>query len=104
MKTVLSLILGLVIFSSFSSMAKANNEWIPYSVVPSPPVVEVPIMPIVSYSTKDYFVPRPPVLAYDWVPYYTTKTLTVERYGLLCKYRTVIQQPCIEWVYQPVWK
>jgi hypothetical protein len=97
--------LVIILFvSSIMTTANAHNDWIPYTVVPTPPVIEVPMVPSVTYSTRDYFTPRPAILTYDWVPYYSTKTLTVERQGLLCKYRTVIQQPCIEWVYQPVWK
>lgn len=81
----------------------AHNEWIPYSPQPMPPTVYVPSTPVVTYSTQEYWIPKP-TITYDWVPYYTLRTSVVERHGLLCKYRTVIQQPVIEWVYQPVWR
>lgn len=80
-----------------------HNEWIPYSTQLIPPTVYVPFTPVVTYSTQEYWIPKP-TITYDWVPYYIVRTSVVERHGLLCKYRTVIQQPVIEWVYQPVWR
>lgn len=81
------------------------NDWVPYCPQPSPPQVYVPFTPSVSYyTTETYMLQRPLILTYDWVPYYVTKTVVLERQGFLCKHRTVINQPTIEWVYQPVWK
>lgn len=88
----------------FCNSSYANSDWIPYSAPLIPPQIVVPQTPAVTYSTQEYYIPRPLMLTYDWVPYYTTKTVVVERLGFLCKYRTVTQQPVIEWVYQPVWR
>ncbi len=95
---------GLMIVLMISSTGYCANDWIPYQVQPSPPQVYVPSVPSVTYYTQETYVPRPLILAYDWVPYYSTKTFVVDRHGLLCKYRTIISQPTIEWVYQPVWR
>lgn len=100
MKKIL-LILAILLFSNYGYGA---NDWAPYSTQPCPPNIYVPQVPSVTYSTQEYFIPRPLMLTYDWVPYYTTKTVVIERLGFLCKYRTVLQQPTIEWVYQPVWR
>lgn len=81
-----------------------NGEWMPYVATPIPPQVQVPLIPSVTYSTEIYVAPRPYVLTYDWVPYQSSKTVVVERYGIFCKHKTIIQQPVIEWVYQPVWR
>lgn len=81
----------------------AHSEWVAYSTQPVPPTVYVPSVPVVTYSTQEYWVSRP-VISYGWVPYYTVRTSVVERHGLLCKHRTIVQQPVVEWVYQPVWR
>lgn len=95
---------SLIIVLMMSNIGYCANDWIPYQAQPSPPQVYVPQIPSVTYSTQETWVARPLILTYDWVPYYTTKTTVMERQGLLCKYRTVISQPSIEWIYQPVWK
>lgn len=100
MKTIIFTLL-IILFCDTSS---AHNDWIPYSPQPIPPQVIVSSVPSVTYSTEISFVPRPYILTYDWVPYYSTRTTVVERVGFMCKYRTVIKEPIIEWVYQPVWR
>lgn len=85
------------------NFAYAHNDWVPYYPQPCPPNVYVPTVPVVTYSTQEYWIPKP-VIMYDWVPYYTMKTSVIEKHGFLCKYRTVIQQPVVEWIYQPVWR
>lgn len=97
-------ILTLVIAVLFCSNAYAISEWIPYQPKPVPPQVYVPSIPSITYSTQENWITRPITLSYEWVPYYSTQTLVLERQGLLCKYRTVMTQPTIKWVYQPVWK
>lgn len=98
---ILFCFLGMIFFAQ---PIMAANDWIPYTVEPSPPLVYVPQIPSVTYSTEQYWFAKPLILSYDWVPYHSYKTIVVERQGLLCKYRTVITQPTIEWIYQPVWR
>lgn len=88
----------------FNNNAYCINDWIPYNSSPLPPQVYVPQYPTLTYSTQETYMARPMIWVYQWVPYYSTKTYITERHGLLCKYRTVIHQPVIEWVYQPVLK
>lgn len=95
---------AVMLISLLSNYTYAYNEWVPCETLPTPPQVYVPSIPSVTYTTQQVWVTRPMILIYDWVPYYTTKTTVIERQGLLCKHRTVISQPVIEWIYQPVWK
>lgn len=97
MKKYLVILLMLL----WCDVSYGHNDWVPYVAYPNAPTIYT--APVVTYSTQEYWVPKP-VISYDWVPYYTTKTIVVERLGFLCKYRTVIQQPTIEWIYQPVWR
>lgn len=85
-----------------SSTAYCANDWVPYNTYGVPVQVYVPPYPAITYSTQETYIPRPMIWVYEWVPYHTTKTYVTERHGLLCKYRTVVQQPVIEWIYQPV--
>ena len=98
------IISALLILICVSNYCDANNDWIGYVPTPSPPTVYVPQIPSATYVTQETWVVRPLILTYDWVPYYTTKTILIERQGLICKYRNLINQPTIEWIYQPVWK
>lgn len=100
MKTIYSVLILLFL----CNVTYGNNDWIYYTTKPSPPSVYVPSIPSITYSTQETWIAKPLILSYDWVPYYSTKTIIIERQGLLCKYRTVVSQPTIEWIYQPVWK
>ena len=100
MKIIYSMLLLLII----TNTSYGYNDWMPYNTYPSPPQVYVSSIPTVTYTTNETFVARPAIMTYKWVPYYSTKTIVIERQGLLCKYRTVMSQPTIEWVYQPVWE
>lgn len=95
---------ALSCFLVLTNSGYCSNDWIPYTTHPTPPQVYVPQIPSITYSTQESCLARPLILTYDWVPYYSTKTIVIDRQGLLCKHRTIIQQPTIEWVYQPVWK
>ena len=64
------------------------------------PIVEVPVVPSVTYSTYA----RPLIIMYDWVPYTVNHLVVTERQGLFCRHRSYHYEPRIEWVYQPVWK
>lgn len=87
-----------------TNIGNCANDWIPYCVQPSPPQVYVPTVPSISYYTTETYIQRPLILTYEWVPYHSTKTFVIERQGFLCKYRTIISKPTIDWIYQPVWK
>lgn len=95
----------IILAITTSNVCYAHNEWIPYyQPAPSPPTVFVPTTPVITYSTPETILPRPLVLTYDWVPYLTTKTIVIEKQGFICKHRSIVSQPVIEWIYQPVWK
>lgn len=98
------ILMAILLTLTTTNITYGYNEWIPYYTHPSPPQVYVPQTPSITYSTRETWIAKPLICTYDWVPYYTNKTIVIERQGLLCKYRTVINQPTIEWVYQPVWK
>lgn len=100
----MNIIYGLICFFSACSFCYGSSDWIPCTTIPSPPQVYVSSTPSITYTTQETWIARPMILSYDWVPYYTTRTTVIERNGLLCKYRTLITQPVIEWIYQPVWK
>lgn len=93
-----------MISTQFFGAAYAHNGWIPssipYATTYSPPIIEVPSVPTLVYST--YQQPLP--ISYAWVPYYVNKPLIIERHGLLCKYRVVTYQTVIEWIYQPIYR
>lgn len=93
-----------VFFLFIANTGYCSSDWVPYQTQPSVPQVYVPSIPSVTYSTQEIWIQRPYSISYDWVPYHTVKTIVIERQGLLCKYRTVISQPVIEWIYQPVWR
>lgn len=94
------ILLAVLITSLCYNVSYAHNEWVPYIRQPSPPVVYVPSVPQITYTTPDYIPIMPRILTYEWVPYYSYRNIVVEKHGLICQYRTVIQQPYIEWVYQ----
>lgn len=96
--------ISLVVLSCATSYCYADNDWIAYQYRPVPPVVYVPTYPTVTYSTQETFIVRPVIITHGWVPYYTTKTVVTESRGIFCKYSTVVQQPTIEWVYQPIYR
>ena len=100
----MKVLFSFVFFFCITNIAYCANDWIPYEVRPSVPQIYVPSIPSVTYSTSEIWIQRPHILSYDWVPYHTYKTIVIERQGLLCKYRTTITQPTIEWIYQPVWR
>lgn len=100
----MKVLFSAIFFFLITNIGQCANDWIPYQTQPSAPQVYVPDTPSVTYRTQEIWIQKPNVLSYDWVPYYTSKTIVIERQGLLCKYRTVITQPVIEWIYQPVWR
>ncbi len=101
MKSKLSLGLLLCFLTNISF---ANDVWVPYIPAPVPiltqPVVEVPLIPSVTYST----MLRPVSITYGWVPYTINKPIVVEKRCLFCRYSYIIYQPSIEWVYQPIYR
>lgn len=101
---IIKSLLCLLFFVGATNITFGSSDWIPYETHPTPPVVHSPMIPSVTYRTTENWISRPLILTYDWVPYYVNKTIVVERQGFLCKYRTVITQPVVEWIYQPVWK
>lgn len=93
--------LGLSIFINNIAYAGA---WVPANPAPvsvvSAPVVEVPMIPSVTYSTYA----KPLIIMYDWVPYTVNHLVVTEKQGLFCRHRTYHYEPRVEWIYQPVWK
>ena len=99
---ILGLFLALTLVPATFSY---GSNWVPHVpyIKPVPvtqPVVEVPAVPSVTYSTYT----RPLMIMYDWVPYSVNHLVVTERYGLFCRHRTYHYEPRVEWVYQPVWK
>ena len=90
-------VLGLL-FCLLSNLAFANGGWIPYNHEVSPPVVEVPLVPSITYSTT---ITTQPTLTYRWIPIYVNKPVVINNYGIFCRRQQIIYQPTIEWVYQP---
>lgn len=97
-------IIYIALFALATNISYGDSNWIPYQPQPLPPQVYVPATPSITYYTPEMYLVRPLILTYDWVPYNSSKTIVLERQGFLCKHRTIINQPIIEWVYQPVWK
>jgi hypothetical protein len=93
---VRAFIFTLLVFV-LTSNSYANDTWMPH-IAPSYPVVEVPLVPSVVYSTR----PNPTTISYGWVPYRVDKAVLVEKRCLFYRYQYIVYQPSIEWVYQPV--
>jgi len=99
---ILGLFLALTLVPATFSY---GSNWVPHApyIKPVPvtqPVIEVPVVPSVTYSTYN----RPLMIMYDWVPYSVNHLVVTERQGLFCRHRTYHYEPRVEWVYQPVWK
>tara|TARA_B100000073_G_scaffold26282_1_gene20344 strand:+ start:609 stop:914 length:306 start_codon:yes stop_codon:yes gene_type:complete len=92
-----------IILCLFASVCYSGT-WVPYGATPvlRPPVIEVPAVPSVTYSTY----PQWPVLIYpryDWVPYYVNNLVVTERFGFFGRRRSYHYEPKVEWVLQPVY-
>lgn len=98
--TTMLVMVGLCV----TNCAYGHNEWVAIQTIPqnvyAPPIIEVPLVPAATFSTYT----RPLPIAYGWVPYTITEPILIERHGLICKYRTIVYNTRIEWVYQPIWK
>lgn len=93
----------IIVCCTFTISAFGNDVWIPHiapSPVLMPPVVEVPLVPSVTYSTSV----QPMPIIYGWVPYRVNKAVVVEKRCLFYRYQYIIYQPTIEWIYQPVYR
>ncbi len=89
----------IAIFVMFCCTTAYGQQWIAAQTL-SPPVVEVPSVPSVTYT-----VPAPTV-TYTWVPYYHYRQVIVERPRwcfFFKKERVVVSQPFVNWVYAPVY-
>ena len=104
MKYLFFTVLGLAIAFWSNIGYTHNGGWIAVQApLVAPPVVEVPAVPSVTYSTY----PQWPVLMYpryDWVPHYVNRLVVVEKRGLLCRHKTYYYEPTVEWIYTPRWK
>lgn len=86
----------------FSNQIYAQNEWVPYR---EPYITQNISQNIILQTNIENIYIRPPVLMYDWMPYYINQMAILEkRNNWFCQQQYIIYQPTIQWVYQPVWK
>lgn len=97
-----STILMTMFLYALTNNVLAHDVWVPYTPAPvlMPPVVQVPKIPSVTYSTS----PQPMPIVYGWVPYRVNKAVIVEKRCMFHRYQYIEYQPTIEWVYQPVYR
>lgn len=84
-----------------------SSNWVPYNppaTILSPPVIEVPAFPSLSYSTTQAPMAVVYPIRYDWVPQYINTLVVTERKGLFFNYKTYHYEPRITWVYQAIWR
>lgn len=74
------------------------NAQMPFISPVQPPIVEVPTVPVQTFST--YHTVRPNIMVYQWVPYVVTRPVVVNQRTLFCDRTYIINQPTIQWVYQ----
>jgi hypothetical protein len=104
MKLILTIILFIIVSSENIC---ASNDWIPYQntnnhVQLFQPVIEISSTPTITYS--NIYIFKPQIITYGWVPYNVMKTTIIEKQGIFFQHKYIIQQPCIEWIYQPIYK
>jgi len=86
-----NLYLILILFA-VSNNTNAQDYWIPFSGYHQTTVVQ-------NYTINP--VPQP-VLVYRLVPVLVNQNTVTEQYCLFRKTQTIIVQPTIQWIYQPV--
>lgn len=91
-------VLGMFFWLLSGSCFAGCYDWVPYNNNMSPPIIEVPATPSITYTTK--IITRP-TLTYILTPVYINKPIIINNYGILCNRQQIIYQPTIEWVYQP---
>lgn len=70
-----------------------TQEWIPY--------VNHTIITVTEQTQVVYRQPQP-VMVYQWIPYIIPQSYVVEKRCLLHKTYHVMNQPTVQWIYQPV--
>ncbi len=82
----------MLFLMSISSNLYAQ-EWVAYNQH---------IQPQPQPQIQTVYIQPQPVLVYQWVPYTVQQNIVVEQRYLFCKRQTVVTQPTIQWIYQPV--
>ena len=101
MKKIISICFLFFVAFYASEGYSHNSGWVASSAVvtPTPPVVEVPSVPAVTYSTFT----TPINITYGWVPYYYNSQIVTEKRFFFCRRYFTVQRPAVQWVYQPVY-